>query len=570
MGSIPERPLLESSLPEPPTAPSDILADPFTLTEQDLDEIWRQRSSVPESIHGCIHDLITQVAEQQPAAPAVDAWDGQFSYSQLDTLSSRLARRLCRIDTNPGRIVPILFEKTKWTAVAMLGVIKSGNACVALDTTQPDARLLSIVQQTQPKTIVSSPTNHSRASMLADVPTIQLDDAFFDLADDSTRHNINSQLPITSPVDTAYISFTSGTTGTPKGACVSHANVRSAIHHQGQKLGFTNQSRVFDFAPYSFDVAWSNFLHTLGAGGCICIARQEDMLNNLSSAITTFKATLINVTPTILRTIHPIPKSLDTVLLSGEMPFRENIVQWSDHVRLLNTYGPTECTFKCAFSVLESCHKDRPDIGVGVGFCTWLVDPNDSTKLADVSSVGELYLEGPLVGQGYLSDPTMTACAFVQDPPWLVASHDKFAGRTGRLYKTGDLVRYKKGGKIIFVGRRDATQLKIRGQRVELGDVEHHVRACMIHDLPLIADVVHPTDSKDPSLSLFVQTDGHNIEMIRTSIRNLAERLSKVLPYFMIPTLFIPIEQIPLASTGKTDRRRLREWANGLSWARVQ
>lgn len=569
IGSFAETPLMESSIPDPPKALSDMSADTFTLTKQDLDEIWRQRSSVPECIHGCIPDLITQVAQQQPAAPAVHAWDGQFSYSQLDTLASRLARRLAHIDTNTGRVIPILFEKTKWTAVAMLGVIKSGNACVALDTTQPDARLRSIVQQTLPKTIVSSRANHSRASTLADVTNVLLDDSLFDFADDSTQHDIDSQLPTISPTDTAYISFTSGTTGTPKGACVSHANVRSAIYHQGQKFGFTNQSRVFDFVPYSFDVAWSNFLHTLGAGGCICIAQQEDMLNDLSSAISAFRATLINVTPTILRTIHPIPKSLDTVLLSGEMPFRENIVNWSGHVRLLNTYGPTECTFKCAYSVLESCNIDRPDIGVGVGFCTWLVDPNDSTKLADVGSAGELYLEGPLVGQGYLLDPAMTACSFVQDPPWLVTSHDKFPGRTGRLYKTGDLVRYKQGGRMLFAGRKDATQLKIRGQRVELGDVEHHVRACVARDLPLIADVVHPTGSKDPSLSLFVQTHGHNLEKIRTSINNLAERLSKVLPSFMIPTLFIPIDTIPIAPTGKTDRQRLREWGNKLSWARV-
>lgn len=575
MASVPQVPVpvpvpsLEVSMSKPPKALSDVLNHPFILTKQDVDEIWRQRSSLPESIYGCIHDLITQVAQQQPAAPAVHAWDGQFSYSQLDALATKLARRFGQIDANPGRVIPILFEKTKWTAVAMLGVIKSGNACVALDTTQPDARLRSIVQQTQPTIIVSSRAHHSRASMLADVPNVQLDDELFHFADDTTHRDIHSQLPTVSPADVAYISFTSGTTGTPKGACVSHANVRSAIYHQGQKLGFTNQSRVFDFAPYSFDVAWSNFLHTLGAGGCICIARQEDMLNDLSSAIVDFKATLINVTPTILRTIHPIPKSLDTVLLSGEMPFRENIVQWSGHVRLLNTYGPTECTFKCAFSVLESCHEDRPDIGEGVGFCTWLVDPNDSTKLAEVGSVGELYLEGPLVGQGYLSDPAMTACAFVQDPPWLISSHSKFAGRTGRLYKTGDLVRYKQGGKMLFVGRRDTTQLKIRGQRVELGDVEHHVRACMAHDLPLIADVVHPTGSKDASLILFVQTHGHNIEMIRTSIHGLAKELSKVLPSFMIPTLFVPIDKVPLTTTGKTDRQRLREWGNSLSWATV-
>ena len=229
MESIQEIPLLKSSMREPQDTLSDILADPFTLTKQDLDEIWTQRTSVPESIDGCIHDLITQIAQQQAAAPAVHAWDGQFSYSQLDALASKLARRLSCIDANPGQVIPILFEKSKWTAVAMLGVIKSGNACVALDTTQPDARLRSIVQQTQPRTIVSSRINHSRASMLADVPKIQLDDALFDLADDSTEHIIDSQLPTISPADIAYISFTSGTTGTPKGACISHANVRSII-----------------------------------------------------------------------------------------------------------------------------------------------------------------------------------------------------------------------------------------------------------------------------------------------------------------------------------------------------
>lgn len=546
-----------------------MVADPLTLTRQDLDEIWSQRASVPESIQGCIHDLITQLARQQPAAPAVHAWDGQFSYSQLDALASRLASRLSDVDPNPERVIPILFEKSKWTAVAMLGVIKSGNACVALDTTQPDARLRSIVQQIQPSIIVSSQANHSRASRLADVPKIQLDDAIFDLVNESTQHDSDFQLPTVSSTDIAYISFTSGTTGTPKGACMSHANVRSAIHHQGQRLGFNNRSRVFDFAPYSFDVAWSNFLHTLCAGGCICIAQQDDMLTDLSSAITAFNATLINVTPTILRTIHPIPKSLDTVLLSGEMPFRENVLQWSDKVRLLNTYGPTECTFKCAFSVLESCHENRPDIGVGVGFCTWLVDPNDSTKLADVGSIGELYLEGPLVGQGYLSDSALTTSAFVENPPWLMAGHSKFAGRNGRLYRTGDLVRHQKGGSMLFVGRKDATQLKIRGQRVELGDVEHHVRACMARDISFIADVVHPRGSDNPSLSLFVQTHGYDIDVIRILIDDLPERLSKVLPSFMIPTLFIPIDKIPLASTGKTDRKYLREWGNNLSWARV-
>ncbi|KAL8641307.1 MAG: hypothetical protein Q9228_001859 [Teloschistes exilis] len=554
---------LESSAQDTGKPRSASLAHSAVLTEEDIKEIWKQRSFVPVSIYGCIHDLIAEISEQQPAAPAVDAWDGQLSYAELRTLSSKLARRLLNAESRSRQVIPVLFEKTKWTPVAMLGVVQSGSACVTLDTTQPDARLRSIVQQIQPEIIITSTANYSRASSLGVVSRVLLDDTFYEATD------IDSELPIVSPADTAYISFTSGTTGTPKGACISHANVRSAVHHQGRKLGFTAQSRVFDFAPYSFDVAWSNFLHTLCAGGCICIAQQEVMLDDLSSAISVFNATLLNVTPTILRTIHPIPKSLDTVLLSGEMPFRENIVKWSSHVRLLNTYGPTECTFKCAFSTVDSCLDHRPDIGVGVGFCTWVVDPNDSNKLAEPDSVGELYLEGPMVGQGYLSDTEITARNFVQDPPWLIKDHRGFVGRFGRLYRTGDLVRYKPGGKMLFIGRKDETQLKIRGQRVELGDVEHHVRACINDDLPLVADVIHPMGSKDPLLTLLVQTHSRSIESVRTSISLLPDRLSKVLPSFMIPKLFIPLDKLPHASTGKTDHKRLREWGNSLSWAKA-
>ncbi|KAL8670383.1 MAG: hypothetical protein Q9168_005078, partial [Polycauliona sp. 1 TL-2023] len=556
-----------ASFLQPPSKPLPGLSrDSMPLTTEDVEEIWRQRAAVPESIDGCIHHLIKHVSLQQPAAPAVHAWDGQFSYLQLDTLSNKLARQLSRIETGFEQVIPIMLEKSKWTPVAMLAVIKTGNACVALDTNQPDARLQSIVQQTQAKAIVTSAANHSRAFMIDEhVHRILLDDTLLNSPDDDI-----SELPNVSSAGTAYISFTSGTTGTPKGACISHANVRSAVHHQGQKLGFTAQSRVLDFAPYSFDVAWSNLLHTVSAGGCICIAREEDMVNDLSTAISDFEATLVNVTPTILRTIHPIPKSLVTVLLSGEMPLRENIVQWADRVRLLNTYGPTECTFKCAFSVLDVGSDERPDIGVGVGFGTWVVDPEDGTKLADMGSVGELYLEGPLVGQGYLSNPVMTACNFVQDPPWLLTSHSQFTGRTGTLYRTGDLVRYKQGGRLLFIGRRDMTQLKVRGQRVELGDVEHHMRACLAVELPLIADVIHPTGSKDPLLSAFVQTHGQDLEIIRASLRGFTDRLSSILPSFMIPSLLIPVDKIPLASTGKTDRKRLREWGTSLSWEKVQ
>ena len=547
-----------------------------------LDQIWSWNAEVPETVSGCVHDLIAANTVRHPDALAVRAWDGDFTYSQLNGLSRWVAQRLIALQIPPQSSVPLLFSKSRWTCVAMLAIIQAGHAAIALDATQPDTRLRLIVQQTQPKVIISSPVHAPRASALADAAILQLDDALLK----SVIGELTDDLPAVSPSDIVYISFTSyvyfssyaverhanpdsGTTGQPKGACISHANVRSAVHHQGRKLGFDSKSRVLDFAPYSFDVAWSNFLHTLCAGGCICIANETDMLNDLSTAITSFEATLINVTPTVLRTITPFPPTLETVLLSGEMPYRDNITRWADKVKLLNTYGPAECTFKCAFSLLSPHLEGRPDIGKGVGHCTWVVDVNDSSKLAAPGATGELFLEGPLVGQGYLSDPQRSAHAFINDPQWLLAGTDNVPGRRGRLYRTGDLVKYKPDGRLLFMGRKDTAQLKIRGQRVEIGDVEHHVRACLDEELSVIADVVMPHGSDTLSLALFVQTQKDYRERVKSHMDSLEGKLRDVLPSFMIPTVYLPVDTIPVASTGKADRRRLREMGNALNWNQI-
>lgn len=358
----------------------------------------------------------------------------------------------------------------------------------------------------------------------------------------------------------------SGTTGQPKGACISHGNVRSAIYYQGKALGFHAQSRVWDFAPYSFDVAWSNVLHSLCAGACLCVPNEQDMLDSPSTSIAAFGATLINVTPTMLRTITSIPPTLQTVLLSGEMPYRDNAKLWADRVTLINTYGPSECTWKCAFSRLTLSNNERPDLGYGgPGLCLWIVNANDNNQLAALGETGELYLEGPLVGQGYLANSAETSKAFTYDPPWLLRGCPGFPGRRGRLYKTGDLLKRNSDGKVVFVGRKDSSQLKIRGQRVEIGDVEHHVQSCLNSTLHVLVDMLHTHGSDTPSLTLFVQTRGESLDRVKTLIDDLVKRLLGVLPPFMIPSIYLPIEEIPIAATGKTNRKLLRDIGNRLT-----
>ena len=170
----------------------------------EVDQIWSWNAEVPEAVPGCVHDLIAANAVHHPDALAVCAWDGDFTYSQLDLLSRRVAQRLISLQVPRQSSIPLLFSKSRWTCVAMLAIIQAGCAAVALDATQPDTRLRSIVQQTQTKVVISSPVRAARASALADAIILQLDEALLD-----NEVNVTADLPVMSPSDIVYISFTS-------------------------------------------------------------------------------------------------------------------------------------------------------------------------------------------------------------------------------------------------------------------------------------------------------------------------------------------------------------------------
>lgn len=211
-------------------------------------------------------------------------------------------------------------------------------------------------------------------------------------------------------------------------------------------------------------------------------------------------------------------------------------------------------------------------MGKGVGATTWVVDAADHERLVPVGCVGELLIEGPLVGRGYLNDERQTASVFIEDPTWLVGGGPTtaaVAGRRGRLYKTGDLVRYNEDGSLVFVGRKDV-QVKVRGQRVELGEVEHHVQKHLTTDGGsglAVAEVITPLGSDNPMLVAFIEVGDvkdKNAAM-RQATAHVQEKLAATLPAFMVPSAYIPVERIPVSATGKTDRRRLRQTGSSLT-----
>ncbi|OJJ32580.1 hypothetical protein ASPWEDRAFT_44725 [Aspergillus wentii DTO 134E9] len=533
-------------------------------SEQDMRNIWAWNHSVPQSVEGCMHDQIAAMAREQPDGLAICAWDGELTYRELDTLSTRLASHLMQyLDGNTT--VPLCFEKSVWTAIAMIAVMKAGGASLALDTTQPEGRLGTLVEQIHPRSILSSATNAHMAGRIAKVPVIVVDRAQLDAL------KASGPLPVVQPSANLYIIFTSGSTGKPKGTLISHANFASAALHQRDMLQFGPGSRIFDVGSYAFDVAWGNVLHTLSSGGCLCIPEPAAAKDDILGSLREYRATHAELTPTLARTLVPddLP-DLKCFISSGEALDDLVLQRWSKVTRILNAYGPAECSAISTIAELTS-GVPKDNIGRALGLNSWIVSPQNDSELAPVHAVGELWLEGPLVGQGYLNQPQKTVEVFVDSPPWLMDG-----GRHGRLYKTGDLVKYHTDGSLIFIGRKD-TQVKIRGQRVELAEVEHYVRQalsshghCAVANnetIHIVAEAIKPRNGSHPVLVAFISLESHDQskKTVREITAGLDEKLARFLPAYMIPTAYIPIEQLPLTASGKTDRLKLHQYASALT-----
>jgi len=536
----------------------------------DLIRIWALASTVPAAVQGIFHEVLSRTVDNDPEAPAICAWDGQMTYSELDKLSTKLAYQLVNLGLGPGSIVPLYFEKSMWTVVSALSVVKTGAAFVMLDYALPEQRLEAIVRQTQSQIILTSFRNRDLSSQLSQ-SVVMIGPTLF-IAE---QQNLLCELPRPEPSAALYIVFTSGSTGTPKGVVVSHENLCSALHYQLPYLGFTAASRVFDFASYSFDVSVHNLFATLAVGGCLCIPNETARKNNIEVSMAAMGTTLVNLTPSVARLIKraAVP-SLETLIFLGEMVTESDSKDWWGKTRVINTYGPSECTPISTINLTATNAAMVPSIGKGMGLVTWIVDPEDHDLLSPFGCVGELLVEGPLVGRGYLHDPEKTAAAFIEDPPWLLRGAPDFPGRRGRLYKTGDLARYNEGGNLAFVGRKD-TQVKIHGQRVELGEIEYHVQRLMPAAQQVKVEAITPLgENKSPILAAFShfagdtpvdQSSGSATARFLPSNEDIENRLAEHLPAYMIPTMFFTMSDIPMTTSGKTDRNRLREIVASIS-----
>lgn len=554
-------------------SPRTAVADMNIFSDHHQNQVISWNQTEPELVVSSIHEIFAAQAAKTPDALAICAWDHSFSYSQLDQLSTRLAHYLVSLGVQQETMVPLCFEKSAWTAVALFAILKAGGACVQLDPAHPPERHDALLKQSGATVALVSP---SQEHLLRDKKGLAVIAVSATHLKSYPRCDDGIRCPTVLPTSPATVLFTSGSTGMPKGIVIEHQSMCSSSKAHGSAWNIGPGTRVLQFAAHTFDVSNGDYFTTLMRGGCVCIPSEHDRINNLAAAIVKLDVNWAFLTPTVAGLIHPsdVP-GLKTLVLGGEAATKDNILTWADRLNLVVCYGPAECSIYCSGNDHATVQDSPANLGRPIGASLWVCDVNDHNKPVPIGCVGELVVDGPTVARGYLNNPENTMASFVERPGWV----KQFKPTSGRstVYKTGDLVRYNMDGTLSFAGRKD-TQVKIRGQRVELFEVEHHSRLHLPADVGITAEVIKPLYTNGRAvLAAFIHLrssesstdaidDGDFIDMspatrerLADLVRALRPSLENSLPKYMVPSIFIPLKQVPVTPSGKKHRPRLRK-----------
>ncbi|TMQ11360.1 MAG: amino acid adenylation domain-containing protein [Deltaproteobacteria bacterium] len=411
-------------------------------------------------------DLIDRAAARGPDRTAIVCGNERLSHRELLARSHALASYLVARGVGPEHLVCIAVEPSPWAPIAMLGVLRAGAAYVPLDPAYPAARLADMLAQVGRGAPIVLTTSSSASRLPPDpAATLELDRAWPEIGDTPA-----AALPAAAPEQLAYVIFTSGSTGRPKGVMVPHAGLANLVTAQIETFAIDAASVILQFAPLSFDASVSEVFTALAAGATLCLAPRDELAPGprLVELMRRHRVTVATLPPSSLALLDPAAfPTLRTIVSAGEACSADLVARWAPGRRFLNAYGPTEVTVCATMAVCDVDVSGRaPSLGEPLrGANVHLLD-------ADLRSVGhgrpgEIFVGGAGVARGYLGRPDLTAERFLPDP-WAHAPG-------ARMYRTGDLARRRDDGSLEFLGRTD-DQVKVRGHRIELGEVEAVLR----------------------------------------------------------------------------------------------
>ncbi|KAI1346645.1 hypothetical protein F5Y01DRAFT_297420 [Xylaria sp. FL0043] len=503
-----------------------------------------------------IHSMMQQ--NSLPSCLAIDAWDGRLTYAELDEWSNVVAHKLRHAGVRRGTYVPLFFEKSMWHPVSVFACSKLGAPWVTIPHDMPPGRVQSIISQlrdehgqTSRVCLSSLGQRENAASYVQDVIEVTSD------MDRVTNGDLGSN-GITHQPECAYVCFTSGTTGTPKGIAISQENICAFIPAWIKLRGYPGGVGIREghILPYTGDMSVLEILVSLCTGSCLCILSEDERMNDLGPALERYRVTNLHITPSISEILDPAElPSLKHIHFGGELMTRFLMERWLPKVEVLVTYGPAEITNECSgMRVLNAAEFRNGCIGRPFGARMYIVAPDNPHKLLPKGFVGEIIVEGPGVSAGYI--PQQNSEAFVEGLAWAPASHD----RRRRFYRTGDLGYRDADGLFYCAGRKDL-QVKIRGQRIEISEVEEVIRAAMPEGTRVVVDAIllrTGTQSLVAFLQLGNGSFSANQDML---VETLKAHLVTHLPRAFIPSSFMFVDHIPLGTTGKADRKALKAMA---------
>ena len=489
-----------------------------------------------------IHQLFEDQAARTPDAVALSHTGEQLTYAKLNSEANRLARCLLSHGAGPGRLVAISARRNAATIVGLLAILKAGAAYVPLDPDYPSERLEYMLRDSAAMALLTDgePPATLRRQLRGDAPVIDLRN------DQQWRHHGDAN-PVVDGLDPAclsYVMYTSGSTGQPKGVMVEHRSVVNHLDAFCRRLDLGPADRILQFVSLSFDAAVEDIFGALACGAAL-VLRTDDWLAGPAAFWSLCEAEQLSIVdlPTrfwaeLAQSGASSPACVRWVVIGGEAIGEHTLVSWlaaGTQPRLLNTYGPTET----AVSVTETEPRAA---------CDWrsIGRPNQNTRIyildrnmapVAIGVAGELHIAGVQVARGYLNRPDLTAERFVSDP----------FGAGGRMYKTGDLGRWRADGSIDYLGRNDS-QVKIRGFRIEPAEIETSLAQALGVDVVVLAREDEPGDKR------LVAYYGGATEFAASSVRAQA---SSLLPAYMTPTAFVHIPSWPHTPNGKLDRKAL-------------
>lgn len=527
--------------------------------------------------------LLTEAAAREPQRPAVASDGCLLTYQELDRLSNKVARALLRLGVAPGDRVGILAPKSAAAVLGLYGALKAGACYVPLDPKAPAERLSHIARDSGAAVIVADEARTPRAAALAGAVTRPpgvvvgiparpereeaaglpaQGEAVVPWA--AVAEESDEPLPEERAIETdlAYILYTSGSTGTPKGVMISHRNSLTFVDWAAAAAGLDEQDRVCSPAPLHFDLSVFDVFASCRAAACLTVLPEGAATFPVSIA-KWLEAERISVwysVPSVLTLLACYGSlqqfdlsSLRSVIFAGEVFPPKHLVRLMaelPHSRYLNWYGPTETNVCTAFEVPAGWADAQPaPIGKACANTEVFAVTSEGRRVCQPGEEGELYVRGPSLMRGYWGQPSRTGEVLVRNP--FRTEHDEL------VYRTGDLVTLDPAGNFVYLGRRDS-MVKIRGYRVELGEVE-----ATLHRHPAIREAAVlpvPDDLLGSRLLAVVTADG-GTSLTRENVLGHCRRW---LPSYMVPDMVEFREEMPRTSTGKVDRTGLARERNEL------